>query len=54
MISMKNCTDYAYKYSDILMKKETQLFINLIKKNIPKFDPSRIMRSLMGIEKETA
>ncbi|KAL4450357.1 hypothetical protein ABPG74_009063 [Tetrahymena malaccensis] len=53
MRSMPNCTEFAYKYSDILMKKETKQFIDLIKNHIQKFEPSRIMRSLMEIEKET-
>ncbi|EAR98626.3 vacuolar sorting protein (macronuclear) [Tetrahymena thermophila SB210] len=53
MRNMPNCTEFAYKYSDILMKKETKQFIDLLKNSIQKFEPSRIMRSLMEIEKET-
>lgn len=53
MRAMPNCTEYAYKYSDILMKKETKQYIDLLKNKIQKYEPSRIMRSLMEIEKET-
>jgi len=53
MKTMPNCIESAYKYSDILMKKETPMFIELIKKDITKYDLPRLMRSLMGIERQS-
>lgn len=51
MNSMENCVELVYKYSDILMKKQTKQFIELIKKKLERYDLSKLMRSLMGVER---